>query len=78
MPSIAAVAAQLHADDRPVLLPDACILLDIIRATLRCLSGAVPTAADLLGLLTSSPPRMPACPSISRSGRVERQRVPCS
>jgi hypothetical protein len=56
MPSIAAAEAQLRADDRPVLFLDTCILLDIIRATYRCLGGAyVQRAADLHGLLTSDP-----------------------
>jgi hypothetical protein len=57
MPSIAAAAVQLRADDRPVLFLDTCILLDVIRATYRCLAACVEKAAELHGLLTSSPPR---------------------
>jgi hypothetical protein len=58
MPSIAAAEAQLRADDRPVLFLDTCILLDVIRATYRCLgSGYVRRAAELRTLLTSSPPQ---------------------
>jgi len=37
MPTIAAAEVQLRADNRPVLFLDTCILLDIIRATLRFL-----------------------------------------
>jgi hypothetical protein len=58
MPSIAAVEAQLRADDRPVLFLDTCILLDIIRATYRCLgTGYVQRAVELRTLITSDPPR---------------------
>ncbi len=57
MPSIAAVEAQLRADDRPVLFLDTCILLDIIRATYRCLGiGYIQKALELHTLLTSNPP----------------------
>ncbi len=57
MPSIASVAAQLHAEGGPALLPDTCILLDIIRATYRCLGGCVQRASELLGMVTSVPPQ---------------------
>ncbi len=57
MPSIAATEAQLRADNRPVLFLDTCILLDVIRATYRCLGGYVQRAAELHGLLTSAPPQ---------------------
>src|SRR5262249_1393290 len=57
MPSIAAVEAQLRAANRPVLFPDTCILLDIIRATLRCLgTHYVRSAVELRGLLGAAPP----------------------
>jgi hypothetical protein len=57
MPSIAATEAQLRADNRPVLFLDTCILLDIIRATYRCLgSGYVQKASELRTMLTSDPP----------------------
>ena len=57
MPSIAAAEAQLRADDRPVLLLDTCMLLDIIRATMRCLGPTfVQRARQLHSLLTSAPP----------------------
>jgi hypothetical protein len=58
MPSITAVEAQLRVDDRPVLFLDTCILLDLIRATYRCLGiGYVQSAVELHTLLTSSPPQ---------------------
>lgn len=58
MPSIAAVEAQLRADDRPALFLDTCILLDIIRATYRCLGNDyVQRAIELRTLLTSDPPQ---------------------
>src|SRR5262245_24098264 len=58
MPSITAVEAQLRADDRPVLFLDTCILLDLIRATYRCLGvGYVQGAVELHTLLTSNPPQ---------------------
>jgi hypothetical protein len=58
MPSIAAAEAQLRADDRPILFLDTCILLDIIRATYRCLgSGYVQRAVELRTMLTSNPPQ---------------------
>jgi hypothetical protein len=58
MPSITAVEAQLRADDRPILFLDTCILLDLIRATYRCLGiGYVQAAVELHTLLTSNPPQ---------------------
>jgi hypothetical protein len=58
MPSIAAVEAQLRTDNRPVLFLDTCILLDVIRATYRCLgSGYVQRGVELRTLLTSNPPQ---------------------
>jgi hypothetical protein len=57
MPSIAAAEAQLRADDRPILFLDTCILLDVIRATYRCLAGCIQSAADLHGMLTAAPPQ---------------------
>jgi hypothetical protein len=58
MPSIAAAEAQLRADNRPLLFLDTCILLDNIRATLRCLgTNYVRRAIELHGLLTSAPPK---------------------
>ncbi len=58
MPSIADAEAQLRADNRPVLFLDTCILLDIIRATYRCLgTGYVQRAVELRTLLTSDPPQ---------------------
>lgn len=57
MPSIAAAAAQLRADERPVLFLDTCIIVDVIRATLRCLgTNFVQSAIDLRGRLRSTPP----------------------
>jgi len=57
MPSIVAAVAQIRGDDRPVLLLDTCILLDIIRVTMRCLgTDFVQRANQLHGLLTSAPP----------------------
>jgi hypothetical protein len=57
VPSIVAAEAQLRVDDRPVLLLDTCILLDIIRATMRCLGTSLVQRADQLhALLTSAPP----------------------
>jgi hypothetical protein len=57
MPSIAAAEALLRAADLPVLFLDTCVLIDIIRATLRCLgSNFVQRAIDLHGLLTTAPP----------------------
>jgi len=58
MPSITATEAQLRADDHPVLFLDTCILLDIIRATFRCLgSGYIQRAVELRTMLTSDPPQ---------------------
>lgn len=58
MPTVGAAEAQLRADDRPVLFLDTCILLDIIRATLRCLGTPwVQSAADLRRLLSAEPPQ---------------------
>lgn len=58
MPSISAAEAQLRADDRPVLFLDTCILLDIIRATYRCLGiDYVQRAVELRAMLTSDPPQ---------------------
>src|SRR5438105_3070563 len=57
MPTIAAAEGHLRADNLPVLFLDTCILVDIIRATLRCLgTGYVQRATELHGLLTSVPP----------------------
>jgi hypothetical protein len=57
MPSIAAAEAPLRAADSPVLFLDTCVLIDVIRATLRCLgSNYVQRAIDLRGLLTAAPP----------------------
>jgi hypothetical protein len=57
MPSIAAVEAQLGAANRPVLFLDTCIIVDIIRATMRCMGTQfVQRAVELRGLLTSTPP----------------------
>jgi hypothetical protein len=57
MPSSAPVEARLRADNLPVLLLDTCILLDVVRATVRCLGTVyVRRATDLRGLLTSAPP----------------------
>jgi hypothetical protein len=75
MPSIAATEAQLRADDRPVLFLDTCILLDIIRATYRCLgAGYVQRAADLGGLLTSRAAAMRAGRGFDGAAGVGRQR----
>jgi hypothetical protein len=57
MPSIAAAAAQLHAEGCPILFLDTCILLDVIRATYRCLSGTVQRGSELLRMVTSTPPQ---------------------
>ncbi len=57
MPSIAAAEAQLRADNRPVLFLDTCVIVDIIRATLRCMgTHFVPSAVDSHGLLKSVSP----------------------
>ncbi|MCI0464824.1 MAG: hypothetical protein L0Z62_48490, partial [Gemmataceae bacterium] len=57
MPSIAVVEAQFRLDNRPVLFLDTCVLLDVIRATLRCLgTHYVRSAVELRGLLTANPP----------------------
>ena len=57
MPSIAAAEAQLRAADRPVLFLDTCIIVDIIRATMRCMgTHFVQRAVELRGLLKSAPP----------------------
>ncbi len=57
MPSIALAEAQLRADDRPVLFLDTCVIVDIIRATMRCMgTNFVQSAIDLRGLLKSQPP----------------------
>ena len=57
MPSIAAAEAQLRAADRPVLFLDTCIIVDIIRATMRCMgTHFVQRAVELRGLLQSTPP----------------------
>jgi hypothetical protein len=57
MPSIAEAEAQVRAADRPVLFLDTCVLIDIIRATLRCLgTNYVQRAIELRGFLTGAPP----------------------
>src|SRR5262249_48180578 len=57
MPSIAAAEAQIRAAGPPVLFLDTCVLIDVIRATMRCLgSNYVRSAIELRGLLTSVPP----------------------
>ncbi len=56
MPNIIAAEAQIRADGRPVLFLDTCILLDVIRATYRCLNACVPRTVELLGMLTATPP----------------------
>jgi hypothetical protein len=57
MPSIVAAEAQLRADDRPVLFLDTCVIVDIIRATMRCMgTNFVQSAVVLRGLLKSTPP----------------------
>lgn len=57
MPTIAAAQAQLHAVDRPVLFLDTCVIIDIIRATMRCKGTTfVRSAVELRTMLTSAPP----------------------
>src|SRR4051794_12664814 len=57
MPSIADAAAQLRADNRPVLFLDTCVIVDIIRATMRCIgTNFVQCAIELRRLLKSAPP----------------------
>jgi hypothetical protein len=57
MPSIAAAEAQLRADNRPVPFLDTCVIVDIIRATMRCMgTNFVQSAVVLRGLLKSAPP----------------------
>ncbi len=57
MPSIAAAEAQLRAAGRPVLFLDTCIIVDILRATMRCMgTHFVHRAVELRGLLQSTPP----------------------
>jgi hypothetical protein len=57
MPSIAEAEAQLRADNRPVLFLDTCVIVDIIRATLRCMgTNFVQCAIELRRLLKSAPP----------------------
>jgi hypothetical protein len=57
MPSIAASEARLRADNRPVLFLDTCVIVDIIRATLRCMgTNFVQSAVEFRGLLKSAPP----------------------
>ena len=56
MPSIVDVATQLHKFNVPILIPDTCILLDIIRSTHRELADYASHAVRLLELLTTSPP----------------------
>jgi hypothetical protein len=57
MPSIAFAEAHLRAADRPVLFLDTCVLIDVIRATLRCLGTSyVQRAIELRGLLAAAPP----------------------
>lgn len=57
MPTIADVAAQLRLDGRPILFLDTCSLLDVIRATYRCLDGCVQRAYELLGMASAIPPQ---------------------
>ena len=56
MPSITDAEARIRAENRPVLFLDTCILLDVVRATYRCLGGCVERASELLGMLTADPP----------------------
>jgi len=56
MPSITVAEAQLRLDDRPVLFLDTCVIVDIIRATMRCMgTNFVQSAIELRGLLKSTP-----------------------
>ena len=57
MPNIATATAQLLADGRPVLFLDTCSILDVIRATYRCLKDCVQRASQLMGMATSVPPQ---------------------
>ncbi len=75
MPNIAAAEAQLRADDRPVLFLDTCILLDIIRATYRCLgSGYVQRADELRTMLMFDPPQCCAGCRLDGANGMVRQR----
>jgi hypothetical protein len=57
MPSFAVAEAQLRADNRPVLFLDTCVIVDIIRATMRCMgTNFVQSAIELRGLLSSASP----------------------
>ncbi len=48
MPSIAAAEARLRADSRPVLFLGTCVIVDIIRATMRCMgTNFVQSAIEL-------------------------------
>ena len=56
MPSVDEVAGQITIAGVPALFLDTCILLDIIRSTLRCLSNYAALASELLKLASASPP----------------------
>jgi hypothetical protein len=56
MPSVDEVAGQIATAGVPALFLDTCILLDVIRSTLRCLSNYAALTLELLKLISASPP----------------------
>jgi hypothetical protein len=62
MPSIADAAAQLRADNHPVLFLDTCVIVDIIRATV----SSAPRTLTTTAILILTWPRI-SWPSVSRS-----------
>ena len=57
MPSIADAVAQILAVDLPVLFPDTCVLLDVIRGTKRRIKDCAARAAELYALAAAPPKR---------------------
>ena len=56
MPTLADTVSELLTRDEPVLFLDTCILLDIVRATYRCLGTTVADASEIRRALGTSPP----------------------
>ena len=57
MPSLADAVVRILAAGHPVVIPDSCTLLDVIRSPLRPvdLTGCVEAAQDLVRLATTPP-----------------------
>ncbi len=75
MPIIADTVSQLAVDGLPVLFIDTCILLDIIRAPQRKLSGCVRAAVELAEMQDQSICRIVASSMIQKEWETYQQKV---